>query len=131
MKTKNLRYKFNSRVKELSISMEIYHPEGYEKSKDPMERYEHCDAHLKFSHYNKMLSLHYKYEELDDIFERVNNSEKGIELLLDVRNEFVQGYSLEHDRLLLRCLLKLEDLVISKLEKNSPPPILDGDTGAS
>ena len=111
--------------------MGIYHREGYGHSKEPMGRYDECDADLKFSYYEKKLALHYKNENVDEIFKRVNNSEKGIESLLDLRKDFVQGYSLEHDRLLLRCLLKLEDRVISALEKNSPPLILDGDTGAS
>lgn len=131
MKSENLRYKFDSKVKELNISIEIYHPEGYEKSKDLMERYDQCDADLKFNCYKKRLSLHYHNEQLDDIFKRINNSEKGIESLLNLSSEFIQGYNLEHDRMLLRCLLKLEDGVISTLEKNSAPLILDGDSGAS
>lgn len=132
MNKKKPLYKSSSTIKNVSVSIEVYPPRRCTKDDAPLERYYRCDASIKFTCYEKKLSLHYSNETIDEIFERVNNSEKGIESLMGLKNDqFVGGYSWEHDRMLLRCLLKLEDKLMGKLEKDAPPVILDGDSGAS
>jgi len=132
MEAKKAKYKSHSEIAGLKISMDIYHPEGYAKTTDPLHSSDRCDMDLEFSHYGKGLSLHYHNEGLYKIFERINDAEKGIEALLGLKMDRFDGqYLWEEDRKLIRCLLALEDKLRKKLRENDPPLILDGDSGAS
>ena len=131
MNKKNLRYKSSSEIRNLKIFIGLYHPEGYEKTTEPMETYSRFDMTLELVHNEKNLSLYYHNETLDEMFERVNKAEKGIEALLGLDLWAGENYDWEHDRRLLRGLLALEDKLMKKLKMDAPPLILDGDTGAS